>query len=176
MATGPRYAVKFRRRREGRTDYRRRLALMKSRLPRLVVRKTNMRIIAQIITASKEGDKVVAHADSSELKALGWTYGMKNISAAYLIGYVLAHKCKCLKLTSLKDIIVDTGRHTITKGAKIFAVVSGAVAGGLNIPHDAKKFPSADRINGAHISADVKKSIEAVKLNVAKLKVDSKGL
>jgi len=36
MATGPRYRVPFRRRREGRTNYHRRLRLLLSKKPRMV--------------------------------------------------------------------------------------------------------------------------------------------
>ena len=45
MATGPRYAVKFRRRREGKTDYKKRLNLLKSELPRFIVRISNKYIL-----------------------------------------------------------------------------------------------------------------------------------
>ncbi len=38
MADGPRYRVNFRRRREGRTDYRQRQRLLRARVPRAVVR------------------------------------------------------------------------------------------------------------------------------------------
>ncbi|MBT3583115.1 50S ribosomal protein L18, partial [Candidatus Woesearchaeota archaeon] len=48
MASGPRYTVKFRRRRAGKTNYHNRLALLLSRKPRLVIRKTNKYIICQI--------------------------------------------------------------------------------------------------------------------------------
>ena len=41
MAKGKRYSVKFRRRREGKTNYKKRLAFVKSDLPRLVVRRSN---------------------------------------------------------------------------------------------------------------------------------------
>ncbi|MGM0388528.1 MAG: 50S ribosomal protein L18, partial [Natrinema limicola] len=41
MATGPRYKVPMRRRREVRTDYHQRLRLLKSGKPRLVARKSN---------------------------------------------------------------------------------------------------------------------------------------
>ncbi len=40
MAMDARHRVSFRRRREGKTDYRARLALIKSNLPRAVVRRT----------------------------------------------------------------------------------------------------------------------------------------
>ena len=54
MATGPRYFVAFRRRREGRTNYHARTKMVVATRPRMVVRKTNRHIICQIITAHME--------------------------------------------------------------------------------------------------------------------------
>ncbi|MEM2029232.1 MAG: 50S ribosomal protein L18, partial [Candidatus Bathyarchaeia archaeon] len=56
MAKGPSYSVPFRRRKEGKTDYRLRKKLILSGLPRLVVRKTNRNIIAQLVRATVIGD------------------------------------------------------------------------------------------------------------------------
>ena len=44
MATGSRYFVPFRRRREGKTDYYPRTKLVVADVPRMVVRKTNRQI------------------------------------------------------------------------------------------------------------------------------------
>jgi large subunit ribosomal protein L18 len=49
MGHGPRYRVPWRRRREGKTNYYKRLKLIRSGKPRLVVRRTNKYIIAQIV-------------------------------------------------------------------------------------------------------------------------------
>ena len=51
MATGSRYFVPFRRRREGKTDYYKRTRLVVADAPRMVVRKTNRHIIIQLVTA-----------------------------------------------------------------------------------------------------------------------------
>ena len=59
MAQGPTYRVKFRRRREGKTNYYRRRSLLQSRRPRLVVRKTNTNTLVQIINANVVGDMTV---------------------------------------------------------------------------------------------------------------------
>ena len=69
---GPHYRVPFRRRREGRTDYRRRLQLLKSELPRAVVRKTNTGMVVQVYKYTDRGDEIVASAVANELKKLGW--------------------------------------------------------------------------------------------------------
>ena len=43
-----------------RTNYRKRLELLKSGIPRVVVRKTDKSVIAHIVQYSEEGDKTIA--------------------------------------------------------------------------------------------------------------------
>jgi large subunit ribosomal protein L18 len=74
MSSTTKYTVKYRRKREGRTDYKKRLALLKGKTNRLVIRKTNTKIILQIVNYEPEGDKVIITTTSSELKKLGWTH------------------------------------------------------------------------------------------------------
>ena len=73
MTSGPHQRVPFRRRREGRTDYRRRLNLLRSGIARAVVRKTNMSMVVQVVEYTEGGDRVVASAVGRDLKKLGWT-------------------------------------------------------------------------------------------------------
>eukprot|EP01038_Epipyxis_sp_PR26KG_P008232 gene8232-11140_t len=93
------FQVKFRRRREGRTDYRQRHKLItqdknKYQSPkyRLVVRFTNKYVICQIIYAEIKGDKVICAASSKELAKHGLTVGLKNYAAAYCTGLLLARR------------------------------------------------------------------------------------
>eukprot|EP01032_Pedospumella_encystans_P020457 gene20457-23236_t len=93
------FQVKFRRRREGRTDYRQRHKLItqdknKYQSPkyRLVVRFTNRYVICQIIYAEVIGDKVLAQASSAELPRYGLKVGLKNYAAAYATGLLLARR------------------------------------------------------------------------------------
>lgn len=93
------YQVKFRRRREGRTDYRQRHKLItqdknKYQSPkyRLVVRFTNRYVICQIVYAEINGDKVLCSANSKELIKHGLTTGLKNYAAAYCTGLLLARR------------------------------------------------------------------------------------
>ena len=58
MAHGKRPRNNYRRRLESKTDYHRRLRLLKSGLPRAVVRVSNTQITCQLTNYSKEGDKV----------------------------------------------------------------------------------------------------------------------
>jgi large subunit ribosomal protein L5e len=91
--------VKFRRRREGRTDYRQRHKLItqdknKFNCPkyRLVVRFSNRFVLCQIVSAEVIGDKVLCSASSQELGKHGLTVGLKNYSAAYCTGLLVARR------------------------------------------------------------------------------------
>ncbi|MBS1266228.1 MAG: 50S ribosomal protein L18 [Candidatus Woesearchaeota archaeon] len=140
------YTVGFRRKRQGRTNYNKRLKLIRSGLPRLVVRPSSKNILAQIIEYHPEGDKVVSSAHSKELEKLGWKANRGNIPSAYLVGYLIAKKSKC------KKAVLDIGMYKNTKGSRVFAVLKGAVDGGMDISHSEKILPSEDRISGKHIA------------------------
>ena len=152
MAAGKSYSVKFRRRRSGKTNYKKRLAFMKSEKARLVVRRSNKYLTVQIINYDEVGDKILAQFNSISLKKKGWKHSCANVPAAYLSGLEIA---KIANKAKIKDAIFDMGSYTPTKGCRIYAVLKGAVDGGLNIPHSEKAFPSEERINGEHISKDI---------------------
>jgi len=94
-----RFQVKFKRRREGKTDYyaRRRLVIQdknKYNTPkyRLIVRFTNRDIICQVAYARLEGDIVVCAAYAHELPRYGIKLGLTNYAAAYCTGLLLARR------------------------------------------------------------------------------------
>jgi len=94
-----RFQVKYRRRREGKTDYQARRHLVaqdknkyNSKRYRLVVRFTNKDIIAQIVYSEIVGDKVVTAAYAHELPRYGVKLGLTNYSAAYSVGLLLARR------------------------------------------------------------------------------------
>jgi len=101
-----RYQVKYRRRREGKTDYARRYALViqdktkyASHKYRLVVRFTNKDTIAQVVYSKIQGDFVLAAAYGHELARYGMPVGHTNYSAAYATGLLVARRVlKKLKL------------------------------------------------------------------------------
>lgn len=145
----PTYRMPFRRRREGKTDYKKRLTLLSSEKPRLVVRKSLKYIRAQIVNYEDVGDKTVVVANSKELQGLGWKFACDNTPAAYLTGVLIAKKAAQAKV---KEAVLDTGLYPSTKGSRLYALVKGAIDGGLEIPIDEEMFPSEDRINGNHIA------------------------
>jgi len=94
-----RFQVKFRRRREAKTDYRARKRLVtqdknKYATPkyRLVVRFTNKDIIAQIFSSDLDHDVCLASAYAHELKRYGLKVGFTNYAAAYATGLLLARR------------------------------------------------------------------------------------
>ena len=165
MATGPRYFVPFRRRREGKTDYYQRTRLIVADVPRMVVRKTNRHIIVQLVTAELDGDRTLVAANSAELEKYGYKGSTSSTPAAYLTGMLFAVKAKKAQQESA---ILDIGLNRATPGARVFAALKGAVEAGLAIPHGEEILPSDERVKGAHIAAynknagDIVKNVEQV--------------
>lgn len=94
-----RYQTKYRRRNEGKTDYRarKRLVVQDKNLYaaprfRLVARLTNRYVIAQVMRSELDHDVVVASAYSSELPRYGVKVGLKNYAAAYATGLLVARR------------------------------------------------------------------------------------
>uniref|UniRef100_A0A674MXD1 Ribosomal protein L5 n=1 Tax=Takifugu rubripes TaxID=31033 RepID=A0A674MXD1_TAKRU len=145
-----RYEVKFRRRREGKTDYfaRKRLVVQdknKYNTPkyRMIVRLSNRDICCQIAYAKIEGDHIVCAAYSHELPKYGITVGLTNYAAAYCTGlllYVMVNRQE-FNVESIDGqpgaftCYLDAGLARTTTGNKVFGALKGAVDGGLAIPH-----------------------------------------
>ncbi|MCQ4335023.1 50S ribosomal protein L18 [Natronomonas sp. F2-12] len=149
MATGPRYTVPMRRRREARTNYHQRLRLLKSGKPRLVARKSNNQTRAQLIVTGPQGDETVASAASSDLEAFGWEAPTGNLPAAYLTGFLAGKRAV---EAGLGEAVLDIGLNTATPGNKVFAVQEGAIDAGLEIPHSEDVFADWERTRGEHIA------------------------
>lgn len=149
--------LKPRRRRQGYTDYRKRLKLVKSRIERLVIRRGNRRIVVQIVKSKAGGDETLVTVGSEVLRKYGWKASLKSVPAAYLTG-LLAGK-KALE-KNVKKAIVDIGVYRSVKGSRLYAVVKGALDAGLEIPVSEEVLPSDERIHGKHISDYVAKIAE----------------
>ncbi|XP_020261453.1 60S ribosomal protein L5 [Asparagus officinalis] len=165
-----RFQVKYKRRRDGKTDYRARIRLInqdknKYNTPkyRFVVRFTNKDIIAQITSASITGDMVLAAAYSHELPRYGLKAGLTNYAAAYCTGLLLARRVlKMLEMDAEYEgnveatgedfsvepaesrrpfrALLDVGLIRTTTGNRVFGALKGALDGGLDIPHSEKRF------------------------------------
>lgn len=190
-----RYQTKFRRRREGKTDYqaRRRLVLQDknkydSKKYRFVVRRTNRRIICQVIYPTLTGDRVITSADSQELRTYGITAGLTNYAAAYATGLLTARRLLNLKkmdtlyegqknidgkVFSVGDEAnikedrrpfkahLDVGLIRTTTGNRVFGAMKGACDGGLHVPHNEKRFPGFHVIKAEVITNKRGKKVEA---------------
>ncbi len=139
----------FKRRLEKRTDYKQRLALLKSSLPRLVVRRSLKNFRVQVISYDIKGDNVIAETCSKELRKYGWKGHCGNMSAAYLTGLLAGAKAK---KAGIDKAITDIGMQISARGASLYAVVAGARDAGISIPLGKESVPSRDRISGKHIA------------------------
>lgn len=172
------FQVKRRRRREGKTDYHHRTNMLRQDCykfgmvkSRLVVRFTNSRVICAIIKAYIDGDRVVAYADSTELKNYGVNFGLTNNFAAYATGFLCARRALAADgLDEVYEPKTEVGEYAVTedvddehraykvfldiglarasKGAKVFVAMKGASDAGLQIPHSETKFYGYDEEKG----------------------------
>jgi len=149
MANGPRYRVPFRRRREGKTNFTRRLKMIKSRRNRLIIRCSLKNTIVQIADSTIHGDNIIASSHSQQLaKAFGWNYNSGSLPSAYLTGYLCGMRAK---KANIEDAILDIGIIIHTDQVK--AAFKGFLDAGIEIPHDESWFPKVltSRMTGEHI-------------------------
>ncbi len=146
-------AVELRRKREGKTNYAKRIKLISSGKPRLVVRKSLKNMHMQIVEYSEKGDKILCSANSRELIKYGWNLNRGNIPAAYLTGLLLGKK----SAGKVEEAVLDIGLQESVKGSRLYAALKGVLDAGLNVRHSEEILPDAKRISGAHISAYAEK-------------------
>jgi len=168
-----RFQVKFKRRRECKTDYaaRKRLILQdknKYKTPkyRFVVRRSHRDITCQIFSSDLTHDVCVQSAYAHELRRYGVRVGLTNYAAAYCTGLLLARRVNSkYKLNYEGKVeadgdefeveadpdgkapfraLLDVGLARTTTGARVFGALKGAVDGGLNVPHNSKRFPGTE--------------------------------
>ncbi len=166
MKQGPRTRVPFRRRREGKTDYRKRLKLLKGGTPRAVFRRSLRNVIVQIVIYDPHGDKTVASAFSKELGKYGWGTASSNLPAAYLTGLLAGKRARA---KGIETAVLDIGLSSPSKGSRVFACLKGLLDAGLHIPHDEEVIPSTDRLEGKHLGENVMKAFKDVKTKLEAL-------
>jgi large subunit ribosomal protein L5e len=179
-----RFQVKFKRRRQCKTDYVARTAMIqqdknKYKTPkyRFVVRITNKDIITQVFSSDLTHDVCLASAYAHELKRFGITLGLTNYAAAYATGLLLARRVN-VKYGLDKEYegntsidgadynveageerapfkaLLDIGLTRTTTGARIFGALKGACDGGIDVPHKDRRFPGSKREDGGEWVAD----------------------
>src|SRR5258708_6094287 len=109
-----------RRRREQRTDYVKRIGLLKSSKPRIVFRKTNRYIVSQYIESHEAQDKVIVSVNSRDLLEYGWpkdfSGSLKSVPAAYLTGLLMGKKA----VKKSEEPIFDIGMTKSNHKGKVF--------------------------------------------------------
>ncbi len=159
-AKSPTHKVRFRRRREGKTDYSKRFAMVKSGLPRMVVRKSNKNVTIQFVEFDPKGDRILLTVNGEQLKKkFGWP-SKRNSWTAYLAGLYAG---RLASEKGVESFIFDMGRYTATKGNMLFAALKGAVDAGLKSDFDEEMVPS-DKLSSP--PEDIKNAFEEAKRNI----------
>lgn len=156
-----------RRRKENKTDYLKRLKLLKGEKPRIVFRKTNRYIISEYTESKEAQDKVIIGFDSRKLNEYGWPKdaqgSLKSITASYLTGYLMG---KTIIKQKLENPIVDTGMNRMLHKNKIYAFIKGLIDSGIKIICKKECFPEEARIEGKHLT-------NKIPFHEIKLKIDN---
>lgn len=166
------FKAPFRRRRLGKTNYKKRLALLKSGEHRLVMRRTNKYVTVQVIKYDAAGDRTVVHVNSRELENFGWKAGKKSLPAAYLAGLLAGVKAK---KAGVEKAVLDIGFVIPHRKGWWGSAVKGALDAGLNVPVGLEAIPDENRLKGKHIEDFARASGEKAFGGVGK-KVDMKGI
>jgi large subunit ribosomal protein L5e len=140
-----RFQTKYRRRRQGKTDYYARKRLIKQaknkyNTPRyrFVVRFTNRYVICQVVYSLKDSDNVITSAYSSELARYGLGVGLKNYSAAYATGLLCARR-----LLSKMSVDVDGAKTALADLYEGSTEVTGEVITSTDEDNGRKYFVAA---------------------------------
>jgi len=142
---------------------------------RFVVRFTNKDIVCQIISADLTHDVVLAAAYAHELPRYGVKLGLTNFAAAYCTGLLLARRVNSkfsLSYEGNSDVngenyqveaaedgprpfkaLLDVGLARTTTGCKVFGALKGAADGGLDVPHNDRRFPGTKKEYGEFTSS-----------------------
>ena len=161
MAYGKSQRLRPKRRRQGKTDYHRRLRLLRSGAPRAVVRVSNTQVICQLVSYNPNGDIILQSVNGKSLTdSYSWPEdaSKKSIPACYVAGYALGKKAIS---AGNHEAVLDIGLAASSPGSRVFSALKGMVDAGLEIPHGSSVLPSEDRLSGKHIDDSLSSSVEA---------------
>ena len=157
-----------RRRKENKTDYLKRLKLLKGEKPRIVFRKTNRFIISEYILSKEAQDQAIFGFDSRKLNEYGWPKNaqgsLKSTTASYLAGYLTG---KTIIKQKLETPILDAGMNRVLHKNKIYAFIKGMIDSGIKINCEKEFFPEESRIKGQHLKNKI--PFDEIKSKIDKL-------
>ena len=161
MAYGKSQRLRPKRRRQGKTDYHRRLRLLRSGAPRAVVRVSNTQVICQLVSYNPGGDAILHSVNGKSLTdSCAWPEdaSKKSIPACYVAGYALGKKAIS---AGNHEAVLDIGLAASSPGSRVFSALKGMIDAGLDIPHGTSVLPSEERLSGKHIDDSLSSSVEA---------------
>ncbi len=153
MATGKKRVIPFHRRGMAKTNYKKRLALLKSKRTRLVVRPTLKNSYVQFVDFRLQGDIVRCACSTHEIKKAGWKAATGNLPSAYLTGLLAGQKARAKGIT---DAVLDLGLMQSIKASRVYACVRGVLDAGIKVPCSEDVLPPHERISGEHIASFAK--------------------
>jgi len=158
--------INKRRRRERKTDYSKRINLLKSGSPRIVFRKTNRYLIAQYIISKEAKDMIKNGLTTKILLNYGWPVkargSLKSVTAAYLLGILMSKKISDKK----NNPIIDIGMIRNVHKSKLYAFIKGLIDSGINLKYNEGIFPDENRIRGEHLKNKI--PFEQIKSKIIK--------
>ena len=155
-----------RRRREGKTDYAKRIKTLKGESPRIVFRKSNKYLTAQYTLSKEAKDTIEFGVSSKMLLKYGWPEeaqgSLKSVTASYLLGIMMGKKIAIKKILP----VIDFGMMRTVHKSRAYAFVKGLIDSGIKVPHKEGIFPEENRIKGEHLQNKV--PFEKIKSKIIK--------
>jgi large subunit ribosomal protein L18 len=157
MADSPNYETHLRRRREGHTNYDKRLEMLKSGKHRAVVRISNTHACVQFVAYNPDGDETATTAVSKHLAEYGWDAHTGNLPAAYLTGFLAGKRALA---AGIGTAVPDIGAKDQQYEGRYYAALKGVQDAGVDISIGDETLPSEERLQGAHAAAHESNGID----------------
>lgn len=141
------YIATLKRIRNGRTNYRKRAALLLSRRKFVTITVSDENVQAQIAYPMSKGDVTITSSHSRELTRFGWNGSLNSLPACYLTGLLLGKKSLRKKVD---EAILYTGKNPFT--SRVAACLKGIIDSGMKVPASDSSFPPEERLVGNHIA------------------------
>jgi large subunit ribosomal protein L18 len=141
------YIATLKRIRNGRTNYRKRVALLLSRRKFVTITVSDENVQAQIAYPMSKGDVTITSSHSRELTRFGWNGSLNSLPACYLTGLLLGKKSL---RKEVDEAILYTGKNPFT--SRVAACLKGIIDSGMKVPASESSFPPEERLVGNHIA------------------------
>jgi large subunit ribosomal protein L18 len=141
------YIATLKRIRNGRTNYRKRAALLLSKRRFVTITVSDENVQAQIAYPMAKGDVTITSSHSRELTRFGWNGSLNSLPACYLTGLLLGKKSLS---KDVDEAILYTGKNSFT--SRVAACLKGVIDSGMKVPASDSSFPPEERLVGNHIA------------------------